>query len=81
MSKDTGKEDMTQTAPGEASGTGTEQSDGKKIKQLTLRLPEEYHRKLKILAACSGKSMTEILVGCIDERLEHCLQRELKNVK
>lgn len=56
-------------------------SDGKKIKQLTLRLPEEYHRKLKILAACSGKSMTEILVRCIDERLEHCLERELKNVK
>lgn len=56
-------------------------NDGKKIKQLTLRLPEEYHRKLKILAACSGKSMTEILVGCIDERLEHCLERELKNVK
>jgi len=56
-------------------------ADGKKIKQLTLRLPEEYHRKLKILAACSGKSMTEILVHCIDERLEHCLERELKNVK
>lgn len=57
------------------------QEDGKKIKQLTLRLPEEYHRKLKILAACSGKSMTEILVGCIDERLEHCLQKELNKVK
>lgn len=55
--------------------------EGKKVKQLTLRLPEEYHRKLKILAACTGKSMTEILVGCIDERLEHCLQRELNNVK
>lgn len=61
--------------------TEERQSDGKKVKQLTLRLPEEYHRKLKILAACSGKSMTEILVGCIDERLEHCLERELKNVK
>ncbi len=54
---------------------------GGKIKQLTLRLPEEYHRKLKILAACSGKSMTEILVACIDERLQTCLQRELDNVK
>lgn len=54
---------------------------GGKIKQLTLRLPEEYHRKLKILAACSGKSMTEILVACIDERLQTCLQHELDNVK
>ncbi len=57
------------------------QAQGGKIKQLTLRLPEEYHRKLKILAACSGRSMTEILVSCIDERLQTCLQRELDNVK
>jgi hypothetical protein len=57
------------------------QPHGGRIKQLTLRLPEEYHRKLKILAACSGKSMTEILVTCIDERLQTCLQRELDNVK
>lgn len=59
----------------------TRGAEGKKIKQLTLRLPEEYHRKLKILAACSGKSMTEILVHCIDERLEHCLESELQKVK
>jgi predicted HicB family RNase H-like nuclease len=52
----------------------------KKIKQLTLRLPEDSHRKLKILAACSGKSMTEIIIGCIDERLKHCLERELNSI-
>ena len=51
-----------------------------KLKQLTLRLPEETHRRLKILAACSGKSMTEILTCCIDERLKGCLERELKGV-
>ena len=51
-----------------------------KIKQLTLRLPEDYHRKLKILAACSGKSMTEIIVACIDERLSQCLKKELEKI-
>ncbi len=39
-----------------------------KTKQLTLRLPEKPHRKLKILAACTGKSMTEIMTCCIAER-------------
>ncbi|NCC25611.1 MAG: hypothetical protein EOM25_10525 [Deltaproteobacteria bacterium] len=50
-------------------------------KQLTLRLPVEYHRKLKILAACCGKSMTEIIVSCIDARLQSCLQKELAKVE
>ncbi len=50
------------------------------IKQLTLRLPEDYHRKLKILAACSGTSMTDILIGCIDDRLSKCLRSELNNI-
>lgn len=52
-----------------------------KIKQLTLRMPEEYHRKLKILAACSGKSMTDILLECIDERLQSCLVDELESLE
>lgn len=69
-----------ENSPHMEQGEQTAQHGGK-IKQLTLRLPEEYHRKLKILAACSGKSMTEILVACIDERLQTCLQRELDNVK
>lgn len=52
----------------------------KNTKQLTLRLPEDYHRKLKILAACCGKSMTEIIISCIDARLQSCLQQELEKV-
>ncbi len=64
-----------------ATSTEEREQQGGRIKQLTLRLPEEYHRKLKILAACSGKSMTEILITCIDERLQTCLKRELKNVE
>jgi predicted DNA-binding protein len=55
--------------------------DQHKTKQLTLRLPEESHRKLKILAACTGKSMTEILVCCIDQRLKECLEREMEKVR
>lgn len=50
------------------------------IKQLTLRLPADYHRKLKVLAACSGKSMTELLIECIDKRLKECLKEELDNI-
>ena len=81
VTMDVADENVQDAQSKDAAGNDDSGSDGKKIKQLTLRLPEEYHRKLKILAACSGKSMTEILVGCIDERLEHCLERELKNVK
>ncbi len=55
-------------------------STSQKTKQLTLRLSEESHRKLKILAACSGKSMTEIIVCCIDERLKQCLEREMNKI-
>lgn len=51
-----------------------------KVKQLTLRLPEDYHRRLKVLAACSGKSMTELLIECIDKRLKECLKEELDNI-
>jgi predicted HicB family RNase H-like nuclease len=50
------------------------------IKQLTLRLPADYHRKLKVLAACSDKSMTELLIECIDKRLKECLREELDNI-
>lgn len=50
------------------------------IKQLTLRLPADYHRKLKVLAACSDKSMTELLIECIDQRLKQCLKEELENI-
>lgn len=50
------------------------------IKQLTLRLPADYHRKLKVLAACSGKSMTDLLIECIDKRLKECLREELNNI-
>lgn len=56
------------------------QEKNKRIKQLTLRLPEEYHRKLKVLAACSGKSMTELLIECIDQRLKTCLEEELQKL-
>lgn len=55
--------------------------DPHKTKQLTLRLPEDSHRKLKILAACTGKSMTEILVCSIDQRLKECLEREMEKVR
>ena len=55
-------------------------NNGHKTKQLTLRLSEESHRKLKILAACTGRSMTEIMTCCIDERLKQCLEREMKKI-
>jgi hypothetical protein len=58
-----------------------ETADSRAVKQLTLRLPADYHRKLKILAACTGKSMTELLISCIDEKLESCLASELARVR
>lgn len=58
-----------------------ESDDSREVKQLTLRLPADYHRKLKILAACTGKSMTELLVACIDEKLAGCLASELARVR
>jgi predicted HicB family RNase H-like nuclease len=57
-----------------------DQQKKSEIKQLTLRLPADYHRKLKVLAACSGKSMTDLLIECIDKRLKECLREELDNI-
>ncbi len=37
-------------------------------KRLTLLVPFETHRKLKILASATGQSMTKILMDCIDEK-------------
>ncbi|ACV69558.1 hypothetical protein Dret_2274 [Desulfohalobium retbaense DSM 5692] len=48
-------------------------------KQLTLRLPLDTHRKLKILSACTGKSMKTLLVECINDKLQECLEQELSD--
>jgi predicted HicB family RNase H-like nuclease len=37
-------------------------------KTLTFRIPMGIHQKLKMLSAVSGKSMTDILVECIEDR-------------
>lgn len=36
------------------------------MKQLTIKVPDESHRKLKTIAAISGKTMTDIIVEWID---------------
>ena len=48
-------------------------------KQLTLRLPLDTHRKLKILSACTGKSMKTLLIECINDKLQDCLEEELSD--
>lgn len=37
-------------------------------KKLTLRIPLETHKKLKLLTAETSQSMTNILIDCIDEK-------------
>lgn len=36
------------------------------MKQLTMKLPEEAHRTLKMLAAATGKTMTELVIEWIE---------------
>ena len=38
------------------------------IKVLTLRIPAAIHQKLKILAAIQDRTMTDILIECVEER-------------
>lgn len=38
------------------------------MKKLTLTMPAETHRKLKILAAQEGQTMASIVVECIEAR-------------
>ena len=35
-------------------------------KSLTLRIPEETHKKLKLLAAANGVSMTDIIIHLVE---------------
>lgn len=41
-----------------------------RIKQLTLRLPEELHREFKVSAAKKGQSMGEVAVALIKKYLD-----------
>lgn len=36
-------------------------------RQLTLRLPHDSHRTLKMIAAATGKTMTELIIRWIEE--------------
>lgn len=36
-------------------------------KQLTLRVPQEVHKKLRILAALSDQTMTEYFIDLVEE--------------
>ncbi|BBD09015.1 toxin-antitoxin system HicB family antitoxin [Desulfovibrio ferrophilus] len=36
-------------------------------KQLTLRIPQEVHKKLRILAAIKGQTMTEYFIELVEE--------------
>ncbi len=41
-----------------------------KTKRLTFNIPEDTHHKLKILAAITKHTMTDILIDCIERRYE-----------
>ena len=52
------------------------------MKQLTLKLPEESHRAIKMIAAATGKTMTELIIEWIEDHKDLVLpvgQRILKN--
>ncbi len=37
-------------------------------KRLTFNIPQETHRNLKILAAVTDQTMTEILIDCVERK-------------
>ncbi|MFX0199361.1 MAG: hypothetical protein ACFFCW_24825 [Candidatus Hodarchaeota archaeon] len=41
-----------------------------RTKSLTLRIPNQTHQKLKILAAIRETTMTEILIECVEQLYE-----------
>lgn len=52
------------------------------MKKLTLAIPAESHKKLKVLAAQTEQTMVSILLECIDERYEEMnkgVVREVEN--
>lgn len=40
------------------------------MKQLTMKLPEETHRTLKMIAASTGKTMTDLVIEWVDNAKE-----------
>ena len=40
------------------------------MKQLTMKLPEETHRTLKMIAAATGKTMTDLVIEWINKAKE-----------
>jgi len=52
------------------------------MKKLTLAIPEESHKKLKVLAAQTEQTMVAILLDCIEERYDEMtkgLAREIES--
>ncbi len=49
-----------------------------KIKKLTFNIPEEIHRNLKILAAVTGQTMTEILIDCVERKYAEYEKKQKK---
>ncbi len=49
-------------------------------KQLVLRIPESTHRDLKILAAETGQSMTEMILSWLQEKCRLFKQKKEKNL-
>ena len=50
------------------------------LSRITIDIPKESHRKLKAMAALLGKSMREIIIESIEERLygSHSPNKETK---
>ena len=48
----------------------------KQIKSLTLKIPADVHKKLKLLSVQEDRSMTDILIECIEHRYESILGKE-----
>lgn len=40
-------------------------------KQLTLRIPQEVHRKVRLLAALKDQTMTELFIDLVEKEYEH----------
>ncbi len=45
----------------------------KQFKSLTLKIPAHVHKKLKLLSVHEDRSMTDILIECIEQRYKRII--------
>ncbi len=47
-----------------------------KAKTFTVRIPEEVHRKVKVMAADTGQTMTQIILDCVERKFTEYMKSQ-----